>query len=202
VLVSKDATTCQATCGAGPSCNKCDEPVDGAACLTRTRGFWGTHPHIITELVLLPITVCGKEQTQTASNYCSTSEALCTSADDRKANPTSLSLVAQLTAAKLNLKATAKVAEGATCSDYESTIFTDKTIQEIIAYCEANYCSGNKNQISASRCIEALDEFNRSGDTGFETDPEPFNRPGPAQVAECQAARGNGISNYNCTPAP
>ena len=61
-----------------------------------------------------------------------------------------------------------------------------------------NFCDANKNAISGSGCIEALDAFNNSPDTGFDQTPEPFDRPGPAQVGECQAARGNGTSNYDC----
>ena len=71
-------------------------------------------------------------------------------------------------------------------------------IQEWIDYCEANFCAANKQAISASGCIEALDAFNNSEDAGFEQTPDPFNRPGPALVGECQKARGNGISNYSC----
>ena len=112
----------------------------------------------------------------------------------RPGNPPSLTLVAQLTAAELNLAATAATVHG-TCEDFE---YNDKSIQEWISYCEANFCGASKQAISGSGCIEALDAFNNSDDTGFDETPSPFDHPGPAQVDECQKARGNGISNYSC----
>jgi hypothetical protein len=201
VLVSKESTECNASCLAGPSCQPCDDGNGEDECLTRTRGFWGTHPHIIKgdderSLNLLPILVCGKEQTVTDAGSCGTSEALCTNAQDRRGNEPSLTLVAQLTAAKLNLEATALVSDGA-CSDWE---FNGQGIQAWIDECEAAFCAEQKQAISESGCIEALDAFNNSEDTGFDQTPEPFNRPGPALVQECQEARGNRISNYTCSP--
>ena len=200
VVVSKESTECNQSCLAGPSCEPCTRtPPDDEECLTRTRGFWSTHPHLIAgederSLDLLPITVCGTTQTVTNADVCGTSEALCTNAKDRKSNEPSLTLVAQLTAAKLNLAATGTVSEGS-CGDWE---YDETTIQDWISYCESNFCSAAKKAISESGCIEALDAFNNSQDTGFDQTPEPFDRPGPAQVGECQAARGNGISNYTC----
>ena len=84
VLVSKDSNDCNASCLAGPSCEPCDDGDNGEdECLTRTRGFWSTHPHLVASndersLDLLPITVCGKAQTTTDAGVCGTSEALCT----------------------------------------------------------------------------------------------------------------------------
>jgi hypothetical protein len=193
VVVSKAGDACVESCMAGPSCEPCEDDDDGdSACLTRTRGFWGTHPHIAENFI--PITVCGKELTTTVANVCGTSEALCTNAQDRKDNPPSLTLVAQLTAAKLNLEATEATVNG-TCSDWE---YDGKSIQEWIDYCEEDFCGASKKDIGKSGCIEALDAFNNSDDTGFEETPAPFDQPGPAQVGECQKARGNGISNYSC----
>jgi hypothetical protein len=60
-----------------------------------------------------------------------------------------------------------------------------------IGECEA-LCGANKNVISGSGCIEDLAAFNESVD-GFELTPEPFDSPGPANPAECQAANGNGL---------
>ena len=118
VVVSKESTECNESCLAGPSCEPCTRtPPEGDECLTRTRGFWGTHPHIIEELDLLPIT-CAATVSRDRAGLCSTSEALCTNARDRRGNEASLTLVAQLTAAKLNLAATGEVSEGA-CSDFE-----------------------------------------------------------------------------------
>jgi hypothetical protein len=202
VVVDKEATTCTGSCLAGPSCDSCGEPLDGEACLTRTRGFWGTHPHIAD--LYDPVTVCGTTITGTAANSCSTSEALCTSAKDYKQNPQYLELVAQLTAAKLNLNATAALAVGATCSGFR---FNEETILQIIARCDSDMaaiCNGSKATISNSGCIEALDAFNNSQDTGFDETPSPFDSPGPAQPEQCQLARGNGkaIGKNSTTTCP
>jgi hypothetical protein len=195
VVVSKAGDNCIESCVAGPSCEPCEDNGNGdGACLTRTRGFWGTHPHIADDF--LPITVCGTVQDTTDASTCGTSEALCTNAKDRPGNPPSLNLVAQLTAAKLNLAATAATVDG-TCEDFE---YNGKSIQEWVEHCEANFCDASKQAISGSGCIEALDAFNNSQDTGFDETPSPFDHPGPAQVDECQKARGNGTNNYNCTP--
>lgn len=198
---SKESTDCNETCFAGPSCEPCETTTPGDACLTRTLGFWGTHPHLIQSsdprsLNLLPITVCGDSLTTTAADACSTSEALCSNALDRRQNPTYLSLAAQLAAAKLNLAATAAVSDGA-CSSW---MYQGMNIQQWIAHCEDNFCDQNKQAISGSGCIEALDDFNNSQDTGFMQTPFPFDRPGPALVGECQLARGNGlwVGNGNC----
>jgi len=211
VVTSKESTDCNESCLAGPSCDACDEPPSGAECLTRTRGFWATHPHIIQSsdprsLGLLPITVCGVDQATVDAGTCGTSEALCTNAKDRRGNPTSLTLVAQLTAAKLNLATTGLLIDAAACgdgayADGDSSVdspFEGWGIGDIISSCEANYCDANKQNISRSGCIEALDAFNNSQDTGFDETPFPFDRPGPALIDECQTARGNGISNYSC----
>jgi hypothetical protein len=188
------APECLKSCIAGPSCDACDEPPpDGEECLTRTRGFWGTHPHIAGQF--LDVEVCGVVQTTTDADECGTSEALCYNNSDRRpANPQSLELVAQLTAAKLNLNATLDLF-GTTCDSFE---YDGMSIQDWIDECEADFCDGTKKQISESGCIEALDAFNNSQDTGFDQTPDPFDHPGPAQVGECQEARGNGISNYSC----
>ena len=193
-VVSKEAGDCNESCLAGPSCEPCDEMPPGEECLTRTRGFWGTHPHLIASadprsLDLLPITVCGDDLTVVDHGVCSTSEALCTNARDRRSNPTYLALAAQLAAAKLNLAATAALSDGA-CAGF---LYDGLTIEQWIASCESGFCDARKQEISASGCIEALDAFNNSQDIGFDQTPFPFDRPGPALVDECQQARGNGI---------
>lgn len=71
---------------------------------------------------------------------------------------------------------------GASCGD---------AIDALISRCEA-LCGADHKTISASGCIQALDAFNNSVDTLTPT-PAPFNNPGPAQPAYCQAAGGNGI---------
>lgn len=187
VLVDKEATTCTASCIAGPSCDSCEGLPPGGACLTRTIGFWGTHPAIAAQYD--PVTICGFFVNGQDAATCSTSEALCTSANDLKKNPVYLSLVAQLTAAKLNLNATAALFSGATCANWT---YNGKTIQQWLATCEGSYCGEKKQNISTSGCIAALTAFNESQDTGFDVTPAPFDKPGPANVEQCQLSRGNG----------
>jgi hypothetical protein len=187
VLVDKEATSCTASCVAGPSCDPCEGVPPGGACLTRTIGFWGTHPDIAA--LYDPVTVCGFVVNGQLAKACSTSEALCSSSNDYKQNPTYLSLVAQLTAAKLNLNATAALSSGGLCSSWS---YGGMTIQSWIGSCEATYCNTKKQIISTSGCIEALTAFNESQDTGFDVTPPPFDSPGPANINQCQLARGNG----------
>jgi len=195
-LVAEAAeTTCIASCIAGPSCTHCEETPPGAeACLTRTRGFWARHPHIAR--MFDPVEVCGVTVEGTSPGKCSTSEALCSNEHDYKKNPPYLSLVAQLTAVKLNLNATAALTDDVgTCATWQ---YQDKSIQEWISYCEKWYCEAGKRAIIRSGCIEALAAFNKSQDTGFEVTPPPFDRPGPVDPRKCQAARGNGIFIGKC----
>jgi hypothetical protein len=197
VLVSRAATTCEATCGAGPSCDACQES-NGSACLTRSVGFWGTHPWITNDFAIQssPISVCWKaldcDGTDDGKSNPACNAGSCDSVmeglgsipgTELKENPPYVSLIKQLTAAKLNLKATAALASGATCSSWS---YEGKTIQQWIEHCEGTfdgtqvvggYCYANKSQISGSGCIEALDAFNNSQDTGFDQTPSPFDQP-------------------------
>jgi hypothetical protein len=96
-----------------------------------------------------------------------------------------VSFIKQLTAAKLNLAATTALAPSGSpiCTEWT---YGGKTISEWIAFCEGTVtasglqgglCQANKAQISSSGCIEALDAFNNSEDSGFGTTPAPFDRP-------------------------
>jgi hypothetical protein len=186
--VTKVSTTCTTDSICGPACD-CAHPED--ECLTRTAGFWGTHPSITAQFD--PITVCGKTLDTTAAGVCnSDSEALCVSPGN-EANrrcdkaPAYASLVRQLAAAKLNLNATA--ASGGDCG---------AAIAARIAECEG-LCSASQSAISGSGCIEDLDAFNNSQDT-FEVTPSPFDSPGPADPSQCTAANGNGlVIGKSCT---
>ena len=195
VVVDATGQSCNASCLPGPSCETCGGPPPNAgACLTRTHGFWANHPLIASEYD--GFTVCGFYVQGQDAWKCSTYEALCSNANDFKQNPAYLSLVAQLTAAKLNLNAAAALSPGAMCSTWR---YQDVSIQEWIKYCEAQeICGGSKKAISGSGCIEALTAFNESQETGFEGIPSLFDRPGPADPRECQEARGNGIYIGNC----
>jgi hypothetical protein len=182
VVVDKAANTCTESCIAGPSCTPCEEPPDGAACLTRTIGFWGTHPWITNDYD--PVMVCGKtldcsgppdgksDPSCLAGSCTSIMEGLGSIPSEFKGNEAYVTLVRQLTAAKLNLNATATLFGGATCSSFT---FQGKSIQTWIGICEG-LCGADKATISNSGCIEALDAFNNTTDTVTPT-PAPFNRP-------------------------
>lgn len=181
---------CSRTCVQGPSCNPCSPPPppDVDECLTRTIGFWGTHPHI--SQIYAPVQVCGATLDVVEADQCnSLSEALCSSGKDSKNGPYR-QLIAQLTAAKLNLNASAAL--DGSCGE---------EIAERIAECEALYCSAGKKAISNSGCIEDLTAFNESQDEIAAT-VAPFDRPGPANPGECQEARGNGMLTLQKGCAP
>jgi hypothetical protein len=183
VVVDKESTTCTASCIEGPSCTPCEEPPNGGACLTRTIGFWGTHPWITNDYD--PVTVCGatlgcngasdgKSNPSCEVGTCtSIMEGLGSIPSELGSNQSYVAMIRQLTAAKLNLNATSALFSGATCSGFK---FQDKTIQQWITTCEA-LCGADKATISNSGCIEALDAFNNSQDTGFTQTPAPFDRP-------------------------
>ncbi|HSR51784.1 MAG TPA: hypothetical protein VLV83_13225 [Acidobacteriota bacterium] len=180
MTVTKAGPECVGNCLLGPACESCIEDPQEEECMTRTPGFWGTHPAITS--LFLPVTVCGEDLSTVAAGSCdSATEAMCVSGGrESRGNPVYAQLVRQLTAAKLNLAATA--ANGGECGD---------EIELLIAECEA-LCGANKKTISESGCVEALAAFNESLDT-LGTTPPPFDRPGPAQPAQCREANGNGL---------
>jgi hypothetical protein len=163
------------------------------SCLTRTPGFWGTHPHVTRQY--LPIRVCGEVIDEIAAetgtggtgslSSDSSAEAMCMSGVDAKkagSNMSYLQLVRQLTAAKLNVAASA-TNEG-TCDSVGGV-----NIDRLIARCEL-LCDASAKTIAASGCIEQLDAFNNDPE---DMDPfGPFVTPGPAVPGECQTATGNG----------
>ena len=178
-VVSKESGDCNSSCIEGPSCDPCDRPPDEIECLTRTPGFWGTHPHITEEF--LPVTICGEALTITDAGSCdSATEALCVSPGrESRGNQQYAQLVRQLTAAKLNLAAS-----------QANGVFCGEAIETRIGECEA-LCGASKKAISASGCIEDLAAFNESMD-GLIPTPPPFDSPGPADSRQCRQANGNG----------
>jgi hypothetical protein len=177
--VTKAGPGCVGDCILGPSCSPCIEPpLD--RCLTRTAGFWGTHPAVTAQF--LPVTVCGETLSGTAAGSCdSVTEALCVAPGRELKGMTSYAqMVRQLAAAKLNLQATD--ANNGTCGT---------AVNARIAACEA-LCGASDEAIALSGCIEDLASFNESQDT-FPITPAPFNSPGSAAPASCQKANGNGI---------
>ncbi|MHC4609899.1 MAG: hypothetical protein ACYS7M_06080 [Planctomycetota bacterium] len=188
IVVSKESQDCNESCLAGPSCERCDDPNQpggNGECLTRTLGFWGTHPWITNDYA--PVTVCGEtigcygasdglSNPSCPAGTCeSIMEALGSAGGELKHGSAYVSLIRQLTAAKLNLAATDAAAPGAFCSDWT---FQGKSIQAWLEACEANkFCNGSQSVISEYGCIEALDNFNNSLDTGFPQPPAGFDRP-------------------------
>lgn len=238
VVLSKESTDCNESCLAGPSCDACNE-LGGSECLTRTLGFWGTHPWITNNYATdaSQVSVCwkgldcddsndGKSNPACKAGSCdSVMEGLGSNpGQEGSGNQPYVSMIKQLTAAKLNLKATAVLSPGATCSDWT---YQGKTIQQWLTYCEGTltslgvvggYCYANKSQISNSGCIEALDAFNNSQDTGFAQTPAPFDRPSlddsgnvsgadPSQFTLAQGNSnppgkwviGKNVGGHNCT---
>lgn len=211
LVVDKEATTCTSSCLAGPSCAPCDDEPAANHCLTRTIGFWGTHPWITNNFATdsAPITVCGQpvycddpndgqSSPSCAAGTCdSVMEGLGSNPGlELSTNQPYVSFIKQLTAAKLNIAASTALAPTGTdiCTQWT---YGEKTIGEWITFCEGTmtttglvegYCSATKSQISGSKCIEALDAFNNSLDSGFDTTPAPFDRPSMNDLGEISGA--------------
>jgi|688.fasta_scaffold23214_5 hypothetical protein len=191
VVVDKEATTCTSSCLAGPSCDRCDDPPDSNYCLTRTLGFWGSHPWITNNFATVssPVSVCGKgldchglddgksDPACLAGSCYSVMEALGSNAGlELSINQPYVVMVKQLAAAKLNLAATTALAPAGSsvCTDWS---YGDKSIRDWLTLCEG-LCGATKSTISGSGCIEALDAFNNSQDSGFDQTPALFEQPG------------------------
>ncbi len=190
MTVTKAGPECATDCILGPSCEPCDGgPPTEIECLTRTPGFWGTHPHITN--LFLPVTVCGQPLNVVEAGSCdSATEAMCVSPGrESRGNRAYSQLVRQLAAAKLNINAS-----------LASNGFCGPDIDARIQECEA-LCDANQKTISSSGCIEDLAAFNESLDS-FPFTPPPFDSPGPANPTECRKANGNGvvIGKGACSP--
>ena len=190
---------------------KAECPGTPEGCLTRTPGFWGTHPFIIEDRVgsinpktgedrsldLLPLSVCGVVLDTTAAvakatkkpvcDYSghSTSEAICSVGSDHKclnSDDNLTQLVRQCTAAKLNVAAS-QALEGS-CANIMDIGAT------IAGCCEtADTCATGANDYTVSWCIGALDAFNNWDMDGLNF---PFST-GPADSSQCKAAKNNGV---------
>ena len=184
VVADKEGQTCSSACIQGPSCTPCEPPGDGEACLTRTIGFWGTHPWITNNYD--PVTVCGNTLDCNITNTGGMSDPSCqvgvqgsimeglgSIPSECGKNQPYVAMVKQLTAAYLNLNATAALTSNAgRCSSFT---YNNMTISQWITACES-LCGADKATISSSGCIEALDAFNNSTDSFAQT-PAPFDRP-------------------------
>lgn len=162
-------------------------PGQGEGCLTRTPGFWGTHPDITRRF--LPLDVCGVTlDNVTAGNGHSAIEAMCSVGKDSKTSglgPQLVQLVRQCTAAKLNVAASTR--GGGNCTgDIPSLAL-------LLAGCcgENSVCTGDTVPgFEIDACIGQLDAFNNSIDT---LDFGIFRHPGPADSSVCQDAKNNGV---------
>ncbi len=162
------------------------KPVPGQGCLTHTPGFWGNHPLITSQF--LPQTVCGVElDTVQAGSVTSATEAICSVGNDHTIlGPELTQLVRQCTAALLNVAASAS--GGGNCPG--DLPFLASLLE---GCCGADsVCTGDPVAgLTVQSCIDQLDAFNNSPDT---LPPfGPFVNPGPANPAQCQAARNNGV---------
>jgi hypothetical protein len=161
----------------------------GGDCLTRTPGFWGTHPDITA--LFLPVESCGIIVDEVAPRTPnSATEDMCKSGRDFKYNDTSpqqLSLIRHCTAAALNIAATRE--GGGDCR-------TDvPNLDDLMAECCEDLCTSGAGgtEISSSTCIERVDAFNNLPDT-LEVFG-PFIRPGRAEPRYCRQSNGNGWVN-------
>lgn len=197
-----DTGTCQYTGGfvcthndAGlpaPDCSDsasvtCERPPEG--CLTRTPGYWGTHP-AITQTVLDDVTVtsCGLTLTATeAAVQASATEDICSIGTDWRVygSPNEAQLVRQCAAAALNIAVSADL--GYECTALSATRF--------------DACCGSADACESvpAGCIEDLDRFNNSMDTignGSELNLcHEYGLSCAAQPLYCQEAKGNGFIN-------
>jgi hypothetical protein len=184
-------------------------------CLTRTPGFWGTHPEVTA--LFLPLDVCGISLSNVlAATAASAIEDVCFSGVDAKAantSPQQLQLIRQCAAAALNFAASTE--GGGSC---EGVASNSSTIGEVFNTCcdATSLCTSGASgsTIGASTCISLLDAFNNSNDTLDCTNLDPnsvtFDTFCPslgangfnANPATCSAATGNGFVNPGRTLGP
>jgi hypothetical protein len=192
VFFEPDQTT---TCSAKVICHPPDGN-GGEGCLTRTPGYWGTHPLVTAEF--LPVTSCGLELDSTvAATEGSITEDICSVGTDWKVygSPQEAQLVRQCAAAALNIAASAEL--GGSCEEELSA--------ERFAEC-CTTCDLSASAITASECIEDLDEFNNSADTLLADGEEislchELELTCSADPTQCQASRNNGFINDRAATA-
>ncbi|MEN8185107.1 MAG: SdrD B-like domain-containing protein, partial [Myxococcota bacterium] len=165
-------------------------PPEGG-CLTRTPGFWCTHP-TVTDL-FLPLTSCGVDLTNVlVATAGSALEDLNFNGKDFKpaaTSPQQLQLVRQCAAAALNFAAS-EANEGSCESE---PLSSGETIGEVFDSCCADLCNSgaSKQEIGGSGCIGLLDEFNNSQDT-----------LGVCVAGVCEGTATACSSDEDCAPEP
>ena len=171
----------------GSASDECPYTPEEEGCLTRTPGFWATHPDVTDNY--LEIGVCGTTISNVvAGNGNSAIEAMCSVGKDSKIQgPQLTQLIRQCTAARLNVAASLSL-EGNCDSDYPG-------IDELIDGCcgSASVCTGDTVEgLSVNECIYRLDMFNNT-----EPDTLNFDYPiGRALPGACQDSKNNGVVVY------
>jgi hypothetical protein len=156
-------------------------------CLSRTPGFWGNHPFLITgsdprSLDLLPLEVCGTTLDNTDSGSdTSTTEAICSVGTDGKILGSQLTqLVRQCTAALLNVAASTEL--GGDCEGAFPEV-------DFAGCCGPDSACTGGGTLSVGECLGQIGGFNESES---DTLSFPFTT-GPANSRECRASKGNGV---------
>lgn len=168
----------------------CYKPGDG--CLTRTPGFWGTHPHVTA--LFLPLNHNGLDITNVdAYTDGSAIEDMCSVGTDAKnavdpaTTNTNTNLARHCMAAVLNIAASESL--GGSCSSVHAGL------NEQIGECctDPGMTGESKSDIDAAACIGFLEAFNESPDTL--ATQGPFVSPGPADSEACRDSKNNGFLN-------
>lgn len=164
----------------------CDFQEEG--CITRTPGYWGTHP--TAAAALLDVEVCGQTLASVEPNAVSTTEAMCSvGKDGKKLGSQVTQLIRQCTAAALNHAVSA--AEEGGCTHAQEETFAECCGA---ATGEGNSCSAqDEGGLSVSACIGLLDEFNNSRDT---QQTDWFDDYNPADSSLCRESKNNGYHPY------
>ncbi len=178
------------------------------SCVVRTEGFWGKHAEVAA--LFLPVNSCGLALTNVlAATPGSAIEDLCYNGEDAKAantSPQQLQLIRQCTAVALNFAVC--TAGGGSCADL--VLSNGQMIAQVFDTCcdAVSLCvsQASGSTISASGCIELLDEFSSIAGidcTSLDQSSDVFAAFCPslgangfkANPAPCNAAKGNGFVN-------
>jgi hypothetical protein len=173
--------------------------AEACKCLTRTPGFWGTHPDITAQFLSFGdhdyLPVCGKKLTTVDLGSCSAIQAMCvangTVKDDEQTQMSSL--IRQIAAARLNLRATWSQHGGCT-DELENMVGTCDVLCKKV---DRGILSFDDSKSDITDCIDSLNDFNNMMDTL--PDFGPFINPGPANSATCTAATKDSILTHSCS---
>lgn len=186
---------CEVTADCGPkevtavAQDPCEVPEEG--CITRTPGFWCTHPTVTDIFLDPPLNVCGLDLNNVmVATSGSAIEDLIVGKDHKGVtSPQQLQLIRQCTAAALNQAASLDNEGDCGGTPLDSTNFGD-----VFDDCCNVLCTSEATgtQISESGCIELLDQFNNSTDT----------LGGQCVNGTCTVGGAACMSDEQCAPAP